>query len=1008
MRFATAVLLFFYGLFSSRSETDSLQILTRPDLAFTSPWAYNEQTLVNGNWYVRLDPDIVRIPSETRTQIVVGVNLLGEAGTYNFWSKCIVQNWATSGNTGTGTMEFRLGTNGWSNALFSTSWRVTNYVASTAFTNGELRFTQPHPIDDASPLDQYDIRLEGVAITTNLSIGTAYTDAFFDYGLPALVPTNQYVRGNLLYNSSAELGFAPFWMFDRQGPTLSNEFKATFIDQAEWRNEGRTGNSSFRIHNNGARFAVYYSPIVLRPGVRAYTLSGWTKSPSVTFSVSLKNIADTNASIPVTPTNRGYKITIPTSGTNWVRFSTNIWMCDLPTPEWEFYISTGNTTGPLVDDLMLEEGTTLNDWQPMHGVEWVIRPRRMAAYSSTETIDLQLRSFNYGGSSSNLHVQYTGYNVYGSPIFSGEFDGTVAPGLVTNTIRIPQWIPNGFYRIAARSPSHPIEQEAMFSKILYPDNHDGVIQLHGHPTEDAARTNKSLGFGDMRSLSPGNFFRVDDVQPTEGVFNFSLEDWAVESVLRGESRILASMWTNADNPAWWASPTTAMPDTNRLAAYITALLNRYQGRIWAWETRNEPTALGTNNLAIIAALESAIVKAIDPSAKYVALGGMDNFVTAGNVLSLLDSNALSRIDAISCHLYQVGANTVMHMQPDTGDRSRYAGFRDLGATYGKPVWNSEAGQFDSGPMRGRQMGYMTGARYAYPALHNERMLRGGEQSVARQLAAAARSIGHGFEKWFIYDGRFYSYRPGNEVEASAAAWDYYDEIRPFTAAVMTMKHLVDPPTFTASVTNITLTDCYVVAKNGRTFAMLWSQDKTNRLVTLANTNFGVLDTWGNVIQTNQASFVVEKRLKYLVSSILTTNEMVSLLTTTNFSIAADTTPPVVTVDMVPVGSVDGTNAVWFKLTTWDDTQANTPSYRNRLLKRHRTRPSDEWSEWSEDEIVHKTGLRNGAHRFEVQAKDVYDNTNSAQSLYFTITNGIISPVNVSASNVTANSIVVNN
>lgn len=64
--------------------------------------------------------------------------------------------------------------------------------------------------------------------------------------------------------------------------------------------------------------------------------------------------------------------------------------------------------------------------------------------------------------------------------------------------------------------------------------------------------------------------------------------------------------------------------------------------------------------------------------------------------------------------------------------------------------------------------------------------------------------------------------------------------------------------------------------------------------------------------------------------------------------------------------------------------------------------------WSEDSIVHRSGLRNGAHRFEVQAKDVYDNTNSAQSLYFTITNGIISPVNVSASNVTANSIVVNN
>jgi hypothetical protein len=895
-----------------------------------------------------------------------------------------------------------LGTNAWANIDFSqaTGYVGTNYVATTEFTNAQVRFTWL-----AAPSQAHDFYLEAFALSSNTNvaapattdpIGTAaYMDAFYDYSVPP-VQTNA-IHGNKLGNASFELGWQPRWMYARNSQTDSNLFKPTFLkSNVATTNNAVTGSTIAWINDSKARFAIYNSPIKLRPGTRQYTLSFYAKALASTVTARMTSLAWTNRYVPASTTNVGYSWNWTAPGTtNWVRFQTNFWASDRPTAEWQLTIESVTLTSFYIDDVQLEEGATATPWAPKHGVEFVLTtPRNGNLWFDNETVSMDLVTYNYGSSSSNFNWSYIAYgqtnHQFGVPIFSGEFNGSVPPGKATNTITFPPWIQFGHYRVVSRSTSHPEQDETMFAKVWSSDATNGIVHIHSQTAEDAVATNKVLGFRGTRTLSPGGYARWTSIEATDNNFTFESTDWRVGA--HDEQDIWMTLWTNAEIPAFAVS-SGAMVHTNLLWDYINRVAGRYTDRIAFYEMRNEPhSTLTAANLRDIAITEENALHAAYPGALYVTCGGMADTNVAHGFLGILPSNTLSNVHGLSCHLYPAGGNVVMLMNDDVTDRPRYQQWQQLGINYGKPVYNSESGVYDNGPCRTYNVGIQTGAAWTYEMLRHEVMDRAGYNTTMRALAVLARSLGHGFAGVYYYDARYSSYIRGGAIDTSSPVWDFYDEARPQLAAMLQFKRLIDPPSYTASVTNIPKTDCYVFGKSNLTTAIIWTQDKTNRSLTLGSTNFGQLDVFGNLLTSNSAAIPIGRVATYLVSRTISPAAMFALLTNAVVASRADTNPPVITMDSYPLSALNGEGLTdtFIKWTALDDTVMNTPLYRSNVLSRFRLGPSAPWENWAEGTVAEFTNLVNGVYRLDVQARDKYGNTGELSGITFAVTNGVAS------------------
>jgi hypothetical protein len=984
---------------SCMAQIPGLQIWTKDDLALSAQsnaWSRSEVFLTYGSWLARRD--------SVSNQITATIpDASGDAGTYRVFLKAFTRQFEDQDNPG--VAEFRLGTNAWANINFgqagSTPQSIvgTNYVAATSFTNAQVRFNW---IATGTVQDFY-FEAFGISSNTNVAFpaisdpepakSLAYIDAGYDYGVP---PVETDVRpGNMLRNASFELGWQPGWMYARNSQVDSNTFKPTFLkSNVATTNNAFNGTTLAWINDGKARFAVYNSPIRLRPGTRQYTLSFYMKALSSSLTAKMTSLAFTNRYVSASSTNIGYSWNWTAPGTtNWVRFSTNFWAADKPTAEWQLTLESGTLTSLYLDAVQLEEGPTATTWAPKNGVEFVFTtPRNGNIFFDDEPITMDLVTYNYGGASSNFTWSYIAYgqtnHQFGVPIFSGEFNGSVAPGLATNTITIPPWIPYGHYRIVSRSSSHPEIDETMFSKVWSSDTTNGIVQIHSQTAADAVATNKTLGFAYTRTLSPGGYARWSNIEATDNTFTWDPTDWKV-GAHAGQS-IWLSMWTNLEIPAYAVSGNTVF--TNMLWDYINRLAGRYTNKIAIYEMRNEPSSkLTAAELRDLVITEENALHTAYPEALYVSCGGMADTNIAHGFLSILPTNTLAGIYGLSCHLYPVGGNVVMNMNQDDADRTRYQQWRQLGINYNKPIFNSESGVYGNGPLRTYNLGIQTGAAWTYESLRHEPLDRSGYNETMRAIAIVARSLGHGFAGVYYYDARYSSYIRGGYIDTNPTVWDFYDEARPQLAAILQFKRLVDPPTFAASVTNVAKTDAYVFGKNGQTVAILWTQDKTNRSVTLASTNFGVRDIYGNPLQTNEAVIQIGRVAKYIVSSLISTSSMVSLLSTSIVATASDTVAPALTMDWFPPGSVNenGLNNVVIKWTALDDTVMNTPLYRSNVLSRYRLGPSAAWGNWSEATWASITNLSNGLYRVDIQAKDKYNNTSELSGVTFATTNGVV-------------------
>lgn len=201
-------------------------------------------------------------------------------------------------------------------------------------------------------------------------------------------------------------------------------------------------------------------------------------------------------------------------------------------------------------------------------------------------------------------------------------------------------------------------------------------------------------------------FLWQNIEPTKGNFDFSGYDERVDEVLADGFNIIGICAYN--NP--WSSGNVA-PNTEEhyqdYANYVSALVQRYKGKIMYWEIWNEPDvdhfwrpepdAINYTNLLKYAYIAA---KEVDPSVKILGLGGVDSGNTE-YIKTAFQNGALNYMDIIALHPYGDSAIFEISTQYQSLDV-----IKNLMSNYNSniPIWVTEVGYptYNKGINEGRQ------------------------------------------------------------------------------------------------------------------------------------------------------------------------------------------------------------------------------------------------------------------------------------------------------------------
>jgi endo-1,4-beta-xylanase len=93
-------------------------------------------------------------------------------------------------------------------------------------------------------------------------------------------------------------------------------------------------------------------------------------------------------------------------------------------------------------------------------------------------------------------------------------------------------------------------------------------------------------------ITPENEFKWSTLQPVPGQFNWTLADTAVSLAEQDGLRVRGNCFTWANGNPWWFDVPQFYNPGNALRVleeHITAVVNRYKGRVYSWDVVNECT-----------------------------------------------------------------------------------------------------------------------------------------------------------------------------------------------------------------------------------------------------------------------------------------------------------------------------------------------------------------------------------------------------------------------------------
>lgn len=864
-------------------------------------------------------------------------------------------------------------------------WKQYTIASVSSFSTVVVNFQK---ITASSSVD--DKYFNGIFVTqnaneTNVGSVTSLSNTsnlFADYTAPAADPSD-YIAGNLIPNSSFELGFGYGWNYSS---AAGSPGQATWLQDALDTTDAQEGSAQMKISVAKANYLLYAPVVRVRNDrvKRLYTLSYYAKSnANGTLTITVAHtVPGGSESLSTTKVTTG----------SWARYSHTVSLSSVPSPEiaitFQYFASGANYIA--LDCVQFEEGP-LSAYAPMNQVEGALyTDNQCNVFSAGFSPVVKMKFHNNSISTTvNRTLNTEVYDWNGNRLDARSQSVSCAPGDSSISLAFTSFL-NGSNRVVAWMTENPTIRDELVITLapavvgaLEPNS---FIAMHNHSDSGMANFERQCGFSWNRTLSPSSLFRWDSgvlayaIEHVEGTFNWVQADYSINQ-LDGNQYILASLSDKGSSlPAYGQSGGTLI--TAKWQTYITAVVNRYKDRIHYWEDMNE--ALNNNAYtptqysAILEAAANA-VKTEDPTAFFVAFGGAgpSDLANAQATWALLTPTAQGNIDAIAVHFYPdpsrsySAANTLS---------TTWSTWTSWASSIGKPIWNTESGTYGMGVKKSDVIGWISAGKYPRDFWATETFRRA-TTSVEFVTMNALRSAGWGWSKYFYQDSRVTSTADYRGDNTSNYILDQDNSMRPIGASLMWAQSFLRGMTAIGKITNAgsANSEAYLFSGSGKTMIALWNIDLVNRLLSTSQTDFTVYDTSGNVIAKPTTSSMVIKRIpQYIYSTGLSQSQMSALFTAGTITSRADADAPQLSIDASPHGAINARSfPITFRWTAIDDTDIETDSTPLSVLTRWRIPTINAtWSAWTGARTTTMSSASGGTYALEVQAKDSTGNTTS--------------------------------
>lgn len=725
---------------------------------------------------------------------------------------------------------------------------------------------------------------------------------------------------NLVPNSGFELGRK--WIY--YGNTGSGVIASGGELQSPWTattGVGHSGSNSFRMTEG----AFLYSQNLYLTSSITYKLSAWMKAEVAlnnSFVWGISAHSDTGEYRRLTNMVSTSDAFIDLT-TSWVRYTNSF------TPFSNGWYMVGfcmwqnglNGHFPLIDDVMLEAGSTLNDWEPMDDIEvGLVLTNYGGLLMSEQTKQVPLRFFNNTANASNVVYEVNFYDDYNRTLKSVTANHSAASGRSEVNITLPNT--NGYMRVVYRTDRPNSLEDAQLTVVPFSSSYstnlgtNAIVANHVHSGVYSSQKYALLSPW-SRNLMALRQMRWTTIEPTEG--NWVWADDEIDHQTTNGLVIFGCLAAGLDGvyPAW--ADAGGVMDVVKFTNYVSTVVGRYNTKIRHWEVLNEPNNYDGMDEEQYAELLHWSVIAItnqQPDAYIVAIAGVGQAGSgaatwASNVFTHLPAWVRARINAVSAHLYP-GSNP-----PNTSDRvdDHWAWFGQWATWLAAEratnptleMWNSEWGQYWGGALYGRTTlwpgKYSTHQTYTHEVTRGEVEYRV-RKSIDSGAANFLRAIGWwGKARSIYYDGRLWG--SDNHKSTGNTSDEYDDTIRPTYAVQAFAAWLLDQGVGLGAVTNLESNglEAYLFqGRDGRSVLAAWSVDNLLRTITVTNGAFALYDHWANKLQTNVTTVELTRTPRIWVSNTLATNQIRDTyihadIVSTNLAGA-----PQVVIDIAPTGS----------------------------------------------------------------------------------------------------------
>jgi Big-like domain-containing protein len=869
------------------------------------------------------------------------------------------------------------------------AWSVAAPVTVRTSSNQLLLTLQK----GGSPTVVSKFLLRGLYVTNDVHESVLKYDSVVHLEYPTRMDNSPAQPGNLVENGGFETGLGHGW-----GLSENRQIPLRSIWDASG---GFSSRSSVRLplspraHSYGTGIDLVSKPYSVKPN-KKYTLSAWLRTDpgaTATGSLSLVNsFADTHLLPAGAP--KQHRIDKPFSvGSGWTQVSVTGYLVEYPTADYQVSITGKDNRGRhlWVDGVSLTEGDPV-PYSPKVPLEIGLRSAQSSnLYYEDQPVLFRLRAANGSTAPQSATVRYEVYDYMNRNVKSGSVSVSAAPSTtVASDLDLGTGKRGSFRVVLWIDGVEGSEEEVLFGVVPRPQvagaDPSSSMGIHSNFTDFQYEALQKLGIKWDRAMSPGAFFRWSLVEPVDD--QIAWYDTNVDAANRRGIQIMGTIGEDGW-PAW--ADVAGKPNLLKWQEFVGQLVSHYRGRVQAWEIWNEPNYTFAPDFyaRMVKGAAEAIRKA-DPEAKVVAMGGawQPEYTTA--VIAELERQFptwpwRNYLDVFSTHMYpsvEVSAPG-SNLGPGEAFQNRVI------SVYGKPVWNTETGQWDSGFFHTSNAPSVLWGRYLLPFEAGYLYTESSPLAVENVSINFLETIANGMSKYFYYD--FRNTPNPALLRNHPSALEYDDTVRPKAIGLSILARLFD---HSRGLGPLTSGDEYARAllfdRQGTPLIALYSLDNASRALTLSGLTpqqFKAYDVMGNPLPVSGTTIRFSRQPVYLEGQGISVAALRAAFDGGAIRNVADTLAPYLSINTGPRGQVRFGTAIRFRWGAADDTHTPGPDDPDAISYSYRVAGSPTsggWSTWSANTYVDLPNLPRGSYVFEVKARDLARNRSAPVSRPFTV------------------------